>query len=158
MNGCDGVGVIPCLGGWTVGVSLQFSRCIAIFPEVWPRIGMATAVREPTDEAIKDVLRLFVGNSSARAKKRTCLVIARLSSWRFESSSHNPEGFEGAPPGAESSDRRNWAGTCVCANNVQRKCLVPTRTVGSNPAPATRRKDLVSQDTKSFLLIFPFLQ
>ena len=26
--------------------------------------------------------------------------------------------------------------------------------VGSNPAPATRRKDLVSQDTKSFFVCF----
>ena len=52
---------------------------------------MATAVREPTDEAIKDVLRLFVGNSSARAKKHTCLVIAGLGVSDFESSSHNPE-------------------------------------------------------------------
>ena len=52
---------------------------------------MATAVREPTDEAIKDVLRLFVGNSSARAKKHTCFVIASLGSCYLESSSHNPE-------------------------------------------------------------------
>ena len=27
----------------------------------------------------------------------------------------------------EPSDRSGWAGACVCANNVQRKCLAPTR-------------------------------
>ena len=27
----------------------------------------------------------------------------------------------------ESSDRSGWAGACVCANNVRRKCLAPTR-------------------------------
>ena len=32
-----------------------------------------------------------VGNSSARAKKRTCFVIARFGVSDFESSSHNPE-------------------------------------------------------------------
>ena len=36
-------------------------------------------------------------------------------------------GRKGAPPVAESSDRSGWAGACVCANNVQRKCLAPTR-------------------------------
>jgi len=87
------------------------------------------------EERHKDVLSLFVGNSSARAKKHTGLVIAGLGVSTFESSSHNPEGFEGAPPVAESSDRRSWAGTWVCANNVQRKALVPTRTVGSSVRP-----------------------
>ena len=34
---------------------------------------------------------------------------------------------KGAPPGAESSDRSGWAGTCLCTNEVQGKGLVPTR-------------------------------
>ena len=36
-------------------------------------------------------------------------------------------GRKGAPPGAESSDRSGWAGTCLCTNEVQGKGLVPTR-------------------------------
>ena len=36
-------------------------------------------------------------------------------------------GRKGAPPVAESSDRSGWAGACVCANNVRRKCLATTR-------------------------------
>ena len=36
-------------------------------------------------------------------------------------------GRKGAPPVAESSDRRGWAGTCLCTNEVQGKGLVPTR-------------------------------
>jgi hypothetical protein len=83
-------------------------------------------------------------------------VIDVLANLDLESIAHNPEGFEGAPPGAESSDRRNWAGSCVCANNVQRKCLVPTRTVGSNPAPATRKTTVFVENGgfSNFLSIF----
>ena len=40
---------------------------------------------------------------------------------------------KGAPPGAETSDRSGWAGTCLCTNEVQGKGLVPTRkSQGSN--------------------------
>ena len=67
-----------------------------------------------------------------RAKQHTCFVIVRLGVSDFESSSHNPEGFEGAPPVAESSDRRSWAGTWLIASKVQQEALVTTRTVGSN--------------------------
>ena len=81
-------------------------------------------------------------------------MIAGLGISDFESLSHNPEGFEGAPPVAESSDRRSRAGTWLIASKAQQEALVPTRVVGSNPAPATRKKDLVSQDTKSFFAYF----
>ena len=65
-------------------------------------------------------------------------VIDVLANLDLESIAHNPEGFEGAPPAAESSDRRSWAGTWLVASKAQRAALAPTRTVGSNPAPATR--------------------
>ena len=51
-----------------------------------------------------------------------------------------PVGRKGAPPVAESSDRCGWAGTCFCANNVQRKCLVPTRNISAAVASLIKRR------------------
>ena len=60
---------------------------------------MAVAVSAAVEETSKDVLHPSVGNSSARAKKRTCFVIARLGSCHFDSSSHNPEGSDATAAG-----------------------------------------------------------
>ena len=75
---------------------------------------MAVAVWAVAEETSKDVLSPSVGDSSARAKKRTCFMIARLGSCHFESGSHNPE------------------------------------VVGSNPAPATRKRNTHRQVGVSF--------
>ena len=58
-------------------------------------------------ETSKDVLRPFVGGSSVRAKQRTHFLIARLGSWHFESSSHNPEVVGSNPAPATSQNTRN---------------------------------------------------
>ena len=61
------------------------------FPGIWVRLGRSAVHWATAVETSKDVLRRFVGNSSARAKKHTCFMIARLGVSDFESSSHNPE-------------------------------------------------------------------
>ena len=48
-------------------------------------------------------------------------------------------GRKGAPPVAEPSDRSGWAGACVCANNVQRKCLATTRKSASGTKHISER-------------------
>ena len=67
------------------------SRWQGISPESWPRIGMAAAVREPTEEASKDVLRPFVANSSALLSSPSRLLLSFFDSLIRESGSHNPE-------------------------------------------------------------------
>ena len=62
-----------------------------ISPESWPRIGMAAVVREPSEEARKDVLRPFVANSSALLSSYSRLLLSFFSSLTRESGSHNPE-------------------------------------------------------------------
>ena len=53
-----------------------------------------------------------------------------------------PGDHEGAPPMAESSNRNGWADTCVCANNVQRRCLVSTRNVlAASVLPTDKKSD-----------------
>ena len=49
-----------------------------------------------------------------------------------------PGGPQGSAASGGASDRSGWAGTWLVASKAQREALVPTRTVGSNPAPATR--------------------
>jgi len=121
-------------------------------PSFWPRKGKMASGWGTAVKTSKDVSGRFVGNSSARAKKHCCLVIARLGVSDFESGSHNPEGFKGAPPVAESSDRRSRAGAWLVASKAQREALAPTRTVGSNLAPATRKRNTHRQVCVFFLL------
>ena len=90
----------------------------------------------------KDFVVFAVGKRSARCCRKTWDGFAGLAIPGFCSLSHNPEGFEGAPPAAKSSDRRSRAGTWLIASKAQQEALVPTRVVGSNPAPATKRKYL----------------
>ena len=61
------------------------------FPKLWPRIGMAAAVWDPTEEARKGVLRAFVANSSALLSSHSRLLLSFFSSLTCESGSHNPE-------------------------------------------------------------------
>ena len=69
--------------------------------QIWARLGKLAACWTAVVETSKDGLRLFIGGSSVRAKQSTYFLIARLGSWHFESSSHNPEGRKGAPPAAD---------------------------------------------------------
>ena len=61
------------------------------FPKLWPRLWMAAAVGEPSEEASKGVLRAFVADSSALLSSHSWLSLGFFSSLIRESGSHNPE-------------------------------------------------------------------
>ncbi len=69
--------------------------------EIWPRLWMAAAVGEPTEEASKGVLSPFVANSSALLSSHSRLLLGFFRSLIRESGSHNPEGRKGALPVAD---------------------------------------------------------
>ena len=80
--------------------------------------------------------------SAALSKVRP--VIDVLANLDLESIAHNPEGSEPTAAGGGRREAGEWQRSKFCEANSEQRISGTATGRGSNPAPATRRKDSVS--------------
>ena len=83
-----------------------------------PILSLRGAKRRGPQGSAASGLRATAASGGGKGAKKLGSHLVLRKQRAAQNLSGNPE---------EPSDRSGWAGACVCANNVQRKCLAPTR-------------------------------